>query len=204
MKGQTDIISVVIIFVISLGLVSTAYLWGLPLIQKRQDTALVDRLSKSFDKNNANSLEKKMESIANNGGSDTFIADTNGIWYYNSSENSLQFSFTAKASRIATEAGWVALSSGNTNPTGTLGIDDSFVVFARSDISSSGLYNITYKVRFRTLWDSTHTNGFMIYLNNTSPSPYILGKYARITRGRIGPDPSDNNLIITEIRILLG
>jgi len=204
MKGQTDIISVVIIFVISLGLVSTAYLWGIPLIEKKQDTALVDRVAKSFDRNNANSLEKKIEYIANNGGSDTFVADTNGIWYYNSSENSLQFSFTAKASKIATNLGWIALSSGNINLNGTLGIDDSFIVFGRSDITPSGQYNISYKVQFRTLWDSAGVNGFRIFLNNSSPSPYILGKYVKISRGTVAADPQNSNLIITEIKLLLG
>lgn len=204
MKGQTDIISVVIIFVISLGLVSTAYLWGVPLIQKRQDTALVDRIGKSFDKNNANSLEKKIEYVANNGGSETYVADTDGIWQYNSTNNSLDFSFTAKASKIAVGTGWVAVSSGNTNLNGTLGIDDSYIIFAKVDIANSGLYNITYRVQFRTLWDNTQTNGFRIVLTNVNPSPYVLGKYVRITRGTVGPDPSNGNLINTEIKILLG
>jgi hypothetical protein len=211
MKGQTDIISVVVIFVISLGLVSTAYLWGIPLIEKRQDTALVDRVGTSFDKYNDNSLERKIEYIANNGGAYTFVADTNGIWYFNSSENSLSFSFTAKASKIATNTttpgpipiGWVALSSGNTNVNGTLGIDDSFIVYARSDLANSGLYNITYKVQFRTLWDSTQTNGFKIVLNENG-SPYALGKYAQISRGSVATDPSNKNLINTQIQILLG
>ena len=204
MKGQTDIISVVIIFVISLGLVSTAYLWGIPLIQKRQDTALVDRIGKSFDKNNANSLEKKIEYVANNGGSDTFVADTDGIWQYNSTNNSLDFSFTAKASKIATAIGWVAVSSGNTNLNGTLGLDDSYIIFAKADIANSGLYNITYRVQFRTLWDNTQTNGFKIVLTNQNPSTYVLGKYVRISRGTVAPDPSNGNLINTEIKILLG
>ncbi|MFH0711084.1 MAG: hypothetical protein V1944_00745 [Candidatus Aenigmatarchaeota archaeon] len=204
MKGQTDIISAVIIFIISLGLVSTAYLWGIPLIQKRQDTALIDRVGKSFDRNNANSLEKKIESVANNGGSDTFVGDTNGIWYYNSSDNSIQFSFTAKTSKIATGVDWVAISSGNTNTSGELGIDDSFIIFGKADIAGAGQYNITYKVQFRTLWDSTHTKSFRIDLKNDSPSPYILGKYMKISRGNVGPDPANNNLIITEIKLLLG
>jgi hypothetical protein len=204
MKGQTDIISVVIIFIISLGLVSTAYMWGVPLIQKKQDTAVVDRMDKSFDKNNANSLEKKIEYVANNGGSDTFVADTNGILEIDSTENSIQFSFTSKASKIGTGVGWVAISSGNINPKGTLGLDDSFIVWGRSDITSGGMYNTTYKVQFRELWDSSNTNGFKISLTNLSPSSRVLGKYVKISRGNVGPDPNNNNLIITEIKLLLG
>jgi len=71
LKGQSDIISIVLIIIIAIGLVSTAYTWGIPLIQKQQDTALVVRVANFFSNDNVNSLQKKIVSVATNGGEES-------------------------------------------------------------------------------------------------------------------------------------
>lgn len=207
-KAQADIISAVLIVIMGLGLVSVAYTWGIPLIQKRSDTSLVERTYKTFDPNNERSITKIIKYISNNGGEDVISLDTKGIWFlypYNnptSENNSVQFSFQAKVSNLAVDKGWIPLSSGNTNPVGTLGYDDSYVVFGKADTAPGG-YNITYKVWFRKLNETISNKIYQINLIPLQVSgPFISsGKTVRISRGDV---INQQNLITTEIKILLG
>jgi hypothetical protein len=211
LKAQADIVSMIMIVVVSLGLVSTALMWGLPLIEKQQDTVIVERTDKAFDINNMNSLPKKIETVARNGGDLVFTIDTNGKWYLDrhnqtgENNNSVRFTFAGRAYKVAQsipgELEWVALSTGNPASSGTLSIDEPMVVFGRTD-KTGDRFSITYKVWFRELWDATRTNGYKIVLfaegSNTSTGNSI--KISR--RSDPKPDPTNEKLIITEINIL--
>ena len=225
MKGQSDVISVLLIVAISIGLVATAYSWGVPLIQKQQDTSVSTRVFSYYDENNVNSVVKKIENVAKNGGSDTFSSDVKGgIWilnscvdaadssclqtpYYNFENNSLEFSFFSRVSQYSVGTGWITVSSSDPcpSPASTIG-QDSYVVCVKSDKNLNG-YNVTYKVQFRELDDVTNTDGYKIVLLpqilnlNTSTSGSI-----QISRGNVitTTDSSGKTLIITEVNILLG
>lgn len=206
-KAQTDIISAVLIIIMGLGLVSVAYTWGIPLIQKRSDTTLVERTYKTFDVNNERSITKMIKFISNHGGEDIVSLDTKGIWFLypstdaNPENNSIQFSFQAKVSNLAVDQGWIPLSSGNTNPIGTFGFDESYVVFGRADAAPGG-YNITYKTWFRSLNITSTNKIYSIILVKHPSGPLISsGKTVRISRGDV---TEQQNLITTEIKILLG
>jgi hypothetical protein len=206
-KAQADIISAVLIIIMGLGLVSVAYTWGIPLIQKRSDTTLVERTYKTFDANNERSITKVIKFISNHGGEDVVSLDTKGIWFlYPSTDttpenNSIQFSFQAKVSNLAVDKSWIPLSSGSTNPVGTLGFDDSYVVFGKADTAPGG-YNITYKVWFRKLNETTTNKIYEIDLVKHPSGPLISsGKNVGISRGDVR---EQQNLITTEIKILLG
>src|SRR3972149_2177817 len=220
-KGQSDIISAVIIVVIAIGLVGTAYTWGLPLIQKRQDSSLVDRTFSYFNEDNANSLVKKIESVARNGGDDTFSIDVNGLWIlfpcadggingcvsgFNFENNSLQFSLYSRVSNVGINQGWVTLSSADECPAGGAVIgNDPYVVCARAD-SFGGGYNVTYRVQFRELQESSQ-RGFKIELIPAiSGLTTSTGRSLRISRGNVYSLDAGGGktLIITEMKILLG
>jgi hypothetical protein len=208
MKSQADIVSAVIIVIVALSLVGAAYMWGMPLIQKRQDTALVERAAKHFDRSNVNSLPKKIEYIYQNGGEETFTIDIDGLWSLypstdnNVENNSIQFSFVSRVTNIAVDEGWVPLSTSNTDPIVSIGEDPS-VVFGRAD-SSGSMYNITFKTWFREL-DKSPTEGYKIILTRDTAGPLrSTGKSVRISRGSVTPvTQSGKTLIITEIKILL-
>jgi len=190
-KAQGDIISAVIIIIIAMGLVGAAYSWGLPLIQKRQDTAIVNRVLNYFDQNNINSLPSLIERVANIGDKETFSLDVNGVWILkeyteaSSFNNSLTFSFSSKVSNLATGQ-WISLTTGASCPpsNATLGVHKSSVVCARAD-STAGGYNITYMVLFRELDDSSGTKGYKIDLQNGGASLTSTGKGVRVSRGEI-------------------
>jgi len=225
LKGQSDVVSAVIIIVIAIGLVGTAYMWGLPLIQKRQDSSLVERTFSYFNDNNANSLVKKIDFIARNGGEDTFSVDINGVWIlhpcndagvsgclsdYDFNNNSIDFSLFSRVSNIGVDQGWVSLSSTDTCPGGTAPIGDKpYIVCARADTVPEG-YNITYRVQFRENEESSSQGsqrGFKFILIPTlSGLTTSTTKSIRISRGNIYSKDMGNGetLIITEMKILLG
>lgn len=207
LKAQADIISAVIIIIIAIGLTGTAYTWGIPLIQKRQHEALADRVYNSFDQNKVNSLPSKIEFVARTSGAEeTFTLDVDGVWILSPSENSIQFTFLSKASKVAVGQ-WSSLTPGATCPpsNGTLGKDKSSVVCARADITHD-IYNITYKIYFRTLFEETNANkGYKINLvKDPRGSLNTTSKSIRISRGDIRTETTgDKTLIITEVKILL-
>ena len=221
LKGQADIISAVIIISIAIGLVATAYTWGIPLIQKRQDAALSDRVFSYFNQNNENSVAKKIQSIANNGGEDTFTSDVNGFWIlnpctdagisgcstnYNFENNSLEFAFFSLVSQYGLDQGWITLSSTDPCPSPPASVgQDPYVVCVRSDTYATG-YNVTFKVQFRELDDSANTRGFkIVLLPQISNLQSSSTKSIRISKGnQYSTVVNGKTLIITEVKILLG
>lgn len=206
LKAQADIVSIIMIVVVSLGLVSTALMWGLPLIEKRQDNVVVERTDKAFDITNINSLPRKIETVARDGGEAVFILDTNGKWYLDTQQtgennNSIRFTFVSRAYKVAQDIGWVSLSTGNPSPNGTLGIDEPAVIFGRTD-KAGDKFNITYKVWFRELWNEAKSKGYKIFLFAES-STTSVGRSIKISRiGEPKQDPENEKLIRTDINIL--
>lgn len=210
MKSQSDIISAVVIVIIAMSLVSSAYFWGIPLIQKSQHQAMIERAYKYFDINNVNSLPGIIGYVAKYGGEQNFQSDIDGIWFlyvYDSpsqEKNSIQFTFFSKTTNIANDVGWIPLSTSNTQQIGNVGIDEPIVVFGRADKTADG-FNITYKVWLRELEESP-TKGYRYVLLSKSPSgPFTSsGKTVRISRGSVYSQvEGSKTLIITEIKILL-
>lgn len=214
-KAQADIISTVLIVIIAIGLVSSTYLWGLPLIQKRQDAALAERVSNYFTQkeNSLSSLPNLIEYVANTGSEETFSLDVNGLWVLDQNQNSITFTFFSRASVIGS-TDWMSLTTGATCPPspGTIGPDKPSVVCARADTLADG-YNVTYKVWYRQLNESSGTRGYKILLTLHSGATESTGKYVRIFRDSITycspPDPMCagsglQTLIITKIKILFG
>ncbi len=227
-KAQSDIVASILIIIIALGLAATAYTWGIPLIQKRQDTAVVERASGNFDQNNVNSLPSRIEFVANNGGEETFRLDVDGIWQLRTcprgeldncenppddiQNNFIQFSFTSKVTNIAASTtDWVSLTPGATCPyngkpgNGIVGKDKSSVICARADVASGGMYNITYRVWFRELEEIGTSRSFKIDLTkHRAGSLDSPGKTIRILRENVNQlSIGGKTLIVPEIKILL-
>ncbi len=210
-KAQSEIIGAIMIAVVSIGLVAVVYTWGLPLIQKRQDTAVSDRVDSGFDQNNINSLPSKIEAIANSKGEATFNLDVNGLWTFNEEEDSLSFTFFTKVSKVATNLQsnpWVSLTTNancNSLPiaVGILGVDKPSVICTRGDTFETG-YNVVYKVYFRQLNPATSGTSYKIdLLKHESGSLSSTGKSVRI----IFDDKKEQavgqqTLIISQVKIL--
>lgn len=217
-KGISSIIASVIIVTIAVGLTSTAYIWGKPLIEKRQEASITERVYNKFNPSNSNSLGKIIEDVANNRGVRTLNIETDGIWKLNADEDSIEFTFASKTTNIAADTeNPISLTSGSqcvqnllpphiSPPNGTLGQDSSSVVCAKST-SLGDVFEITYKIWFRELYNNPFNpkNGFKIDLIKdpagpiTSSGRTIKITFAESTQQSIG----GTNLITKKIKILL-
>lgn len=211
-KAQSDIISAVIILIIALGLMSAAYFYGLPLIQKRQDTSLVERSYSYFNQGNTNSLPNVIETIANNGGEKTFDVNVKGIWILNEDKNYIEFTHMSKVSKFAVDTPYpISLTSGAQcapQPTnGTLGLDKASVVCVQASRIGDQI-NITYRVWFRDLYENPYSDtgkGYKIVLKKhesgvASSTEKSIRIFFSDTKQNI---VNGKTLITKEIKILL-
>lgn len=228
-KGASEVLSAVLIVILAIGLVATAYTYGLPLIQKRQDTTIVDRVESSFNQGNANSLPSRIETVANTGGSSVFNLDVQGRWRLfpcnekdsfgnfrrgcvdlgaeSLNNNTIEFSFISRVTDIAADSGWVSLTSGAACPpsAGILGKDKASVVCARADTLGGGDFSIVYRVYFRELIDPSLKSAFKINLMvDPASSTLSTGKTVRATFDSRASDVIRGlNTVITTVKILL-
>jgi len=198
-KAQADILSAVIIVVLALALTSAALLWGFPLIEKRQDTALVARVNNAFNQD----LPAKITHVADVGGSLTFSMDVDGIWSLNETNNTISFTFFSRATDKGLNQ-WIGEGCPFEGQSGTMGISKPYVLCVFVSQIGSG-FNITYQLGFREL-TSDGTRGYKIVL--VKPAGGVsasTGKNILITRSSINQIPSvgQKTLITTEIEILL-
>ncbi|MBI2545265.1 MAG: hypothetical protein HYW22_01540 [Candidatus Aenigmarchaeota archaeon] len=213
MKGISEIIAAVMIVTITIGLTSTAYIWGAPLIQKRQDATVTERVLEQFSPTNANSLGKVIENVANNKGTESFTTNADGIWVFDENEDSITFTFTSKSSNIASTQNSISLTPGvSCTPTpspviGIQGVDSSSVVCVNAT-NQADFFRITYKLWFRELDDNPSGINPIGYKINLVKDPSGLvtttGKtltisYVDSTSQSVG----SKTLITKQIKILL-
>ncbi len=226
MKAQADILSAVLIVIMSIGLVSTAYTWGVPLIQKRQDTSMIERTYKYFARDNPSSLTRKIENIAKYGGEDTFTVDLAGMfqkanWRWvlypctsesevcsctdeacKSENNTIQLTVASKVSNVAVDYGWIPSICGGLP--GIISTQPSFV--CGKAVKGDDMIEVTYKTWFRELDEDPtdpSTRGYKIVLYSPSGIIASTGSTLRISRGSIREKIiNGKTLIITEIKIL--
>jgi len=157
MKVISEVVSVILILIISLGLISTILMYGYPLIMKAQDKIALERVISLFHPDLPGSIVKKMEDISKAGGSVTINLEVDGVWkvisFSENSElnNSLSFTFFSRVTNIKSDQ-YISLSSGETCPPkqGILGVSSPFVVCIMGSSTHMG-FTITYTLFARNL-----------------------------------------------------
>lgn len=192
MKAQSEIVGLVTVLTISIVLVSTAYFWGMPLIEKRQDSIKAERVREMFDVNNFNSFPSLIERVIRTGNFEIFSSKVDGVWRVNKSENSVSFEFTSKSTNIANDI-WVSIydaCNNNgicSNNYGILGVQKPFCICATSRVVGDR-YLIIYKVSFRNL-NSTSNEIFSHSVNSNLEN-------VNLKNVKIEKSTSGNNILI--------
>jgi hypothetical protein len=203
LKAQSEIISIVLVTIVAISLVSTAYFWGIPLIQKQQDTSLVERVFNNFNPDNPNSLPRRMQYIINVGGDEIYTVAADGVWRLDDVNDSLEFSFLAKVSNFPEGGDFYPVgSSASCNETiGIIGKDNSYIVCGSSIRVEGDRFQITYRIKFIELKDTTGENYYKVDIVKPITSPSTSSsKSIRLTREE--PVKEGNN-ITTKLRIIL-
>ncbi|MCS7105940.1 MAG: hypothetical protein NZ942_01320 [Candidatus Aenigmarchaeota archaeon] len=207
-KGQADVITAVIIILLAASLTTSAFLWGMPLVQKRQEVAMVEKVASYFDRDNLNSLVKKIEYVAKNGGEETFNSEVDGIWqlypydYRGFPNNSLEFMFRSKVTNIAPNLDWIPFKTSSLISPGYLGLDEVTVVLAKAE-SSDNAFIIRYRIWLRNITEDGKTYQIRLVPRNPKFNT-STGRSMRISRLGEPRVDATNKLIITEVQILFG
>ena len=199
MKGQTKIVSVLLIILIATAAMAMVLPWSYNMIQKKQDMRSLDDVYNFFQ-----TLDTTIRNIAQNGGEESLRIKIPGKFevfpdsVFHELNNSIMFTMESKVSFIA-EGDWIPLNTPNMNETATLGIDPPSVIFGKAERSGDKIV-IQHRLWYRTLND-TSGNLYKIVLN-TSNDEIIstTAGYMRIQRlGSVTGEP----LKITKINIIV-
>lgn len=178
-RGQSQVVSVVILIVLVLGAITLVLPWTYTMIQKRKDMKSVDDVYNFFQR-----LDETITNIANNGGEESLELKVPGKFtvYPESSNsylnNSIVFSFRSLVSFIA-DCGdlkniapeyypqycWIPLNTPNMNYTGIMGVDSPSVIFGKTERVENKL-EVQYRLWYRELND-TPTHGYKIIMNTS-------------------------------------
>ncbi len=160
MKGQQEVIAVILISGILIGVVGSVYLWGVPLIQKNKDIATLENSEKFV-----RSLNNKIKFIANNGGRDQTRIDLPGIFRFTSNSNSIELVVDTQGTIYATDAeiplGKNAVCAA---VTGVFGLDDPDTICVKSTKISEDSYKTTYTIKYLKLINVDVGRNFLINL----------------------------------------
>jgi len=155
MKGQTQAVTAVMITGIMIGTIAAVYVWGTPLLEKRESQAELDQME-----NSVLGLKNSIQSISNSGegaGAEREITVNNGEVSINETGNFIEVTTSAEASAYP-EGSWTLLESSNlqglsfaSGDYGVKGREPPGVVAAQGDTTGSG--TVTYRIEFRRILD---------------------------------------------------
>ena len=201
MKGQTKIVSVLIIIMLATAAMVMVLPWVYGMIQKKQDMKSLDDVYNFFQ-----TLDATIRNIAQNGGEESLSLKVSGkLEIYPDSDsselsNSIMFTMESKVSFIA-EGDWIPLNTPNENETATLGIDPPSVIFGKAERSGDKII-VQHRLWYRTLND-TSGNLYKIVLN-TSGDTTKTTTTGSMKIQRLGSEVvSGKPLTITKINIIV-
>ena len=207
MRGQSQVVSVIILIALVMGAMALVLPWTYNMIQKRKDMKSVDDIYSFFQL-----LDDTIRNIAINGGEESLEIKVPGqiIVYPDPSSsylnNSIIFSFRSLVSFIAEcdptitpPDCWIPLNTPNMNMTGTLGVDSPSIIFGKTERAEDKL-DVQYRLWYRSLND-TPTHGYKIVLktSNNQDKNSTVG-FIRIQRIK---STSSQSLTTTEINIIV-
>lgn len=174
MKGQQEALSAVLISGILIGVVGSVYFWGIPLIQKNKDIALLET-SEAFMRE----LDAKIKSVANNGGRDQIIVTVAGLADFDG--QIMKLSIETEGTIYAVDAQIplgrssasnlnVDLSGASPISYGIWGIDDPVLFNVISRKTSENKYKSDYTLEYIELRNANTLKDFQINLTGTPAS----------------------------------
>lgn len=195
MKAQSEIISAVVIVILSLSLFGSAYMWGWPRLEKTRDKDKVNRVfSDYFDPSNPNSIIGTIEEVKRDKSSKIVSGGEEGAWSV--SNTSIVFYKLYKVSPFSKDDTWTFIT-GNGAGKGDLNIDPWYAIYGKSKPKEDG-YLVYYNLTTVPLSDSSDR----VYRIEFSPaknsfySRNIVFQY----NGEV-IDPSNPNNIIISIKV---
>lgn len=197
-KAQTQAMSVVLITGIVIGLVSVAYLWGKPLIEKRSTVAEFSSIESFILE-----LDKKIVGIANSGSGSATLDLPFGVLRVDDTENSLTFEHYVPQPIVLNAT--IPIKTSNMQSVAVYGEAQSRIITLEVD-PFDGAYIMYVKMKYRELDKNTYPRkGYLIDL---IPLTGVEGKNSiTVSFGGseviTGGAANDGDLILTKINVEL-
>lgn len=180
-KAQTEVISTVLLIGIGVAVVSVAYLWGIPLIQKGQSANRLQSAESTIFQ-----IEGAVLDVVRGGGQKTMDVFIDGPLEVSDTDNSIIYSVRTKKVGVAA-SDWVPLNDDNMfGVSGTAqndsvamrGSDKAGVIVARASATDKE-YITEYRLTYREIDDSSTKEGQLITIaaagnNQLSPGKHTL------------------------------
>lgn len=185
MKGQQEVLSIVLISGILIGVVGSVYLWGVPLIQKNKDIATLES-AEGFIRN----LNNRIKFVANNGGRDQLLINVPGIVRYDPVSETIQLIVETEGTIYATGADIpIGKNPLCTATTGTFGLDDPETICVKSVSAGEKSYTTTYTLKYLQLSNAETLRDFKIQLSGIAKTG---GEQKTITFENLGSNTPTN------------
>ena len=161
MKAVAEALSAIMLLGVMIGVVSSVYFWGLPLVQKNKDVTSL-RASESF----MNELANKIKEVVNSPGRQKLTIRVSGEVSFDGTQEN-QFTLTVKTdSTIYSIGGLIPLGRNDCSPnTGTFGMQDYATLCMISNRVGEKFETI-YKLKFIQL-DTEGIDSFKIAFSGT-------------------------------------
>lgn len=127
MKGQSEALTPILLTGIMIAVVSAAYLWGMPLIQKNKDTVYLKR-SETF----MNELSNKIKFVANNGGKSTIYFNIPGTFRFFPDQDYIEINLTTDGTIYS--VGGTVYFVGNSDNSNIWGVDEPYTLHERTNM----------------------------------------------------------------------
>lgn len=209
-RAQAGVVSAVVLGGILVAGITSAYMWGLPLLQKNQDT---DNLRTTLDQ--MRELSETIDSISRRGGSQQVSFNVGeGSLAIDTVDDTITYSISTSAAYVST-GGWVPLNeddmSGieridNGTGYGIVGQDEPGVVIGRSRPEGEN-FRTTYTIAFRELVDLDARRGFKVDLVENGNLQVSGGTHNIVVRkdtDTVEPGASGLNSSLVRRQVLIG
>lgn len=167
-KGQSQVVSAVLLGGILVVGISSAYTWAVPVLQKNQDT---DQLQSSLE--SMQELQQAVERVSTRGGSETVTMQLNGgLLSINPATNSVNYTIGSQAAYVATE--WVPLNENDMLGIGLVNNSEGYGIVTKDKpgvligkaVPRGDSYQTIYHLEFRELQDLNSDTGYLINLTD--------------------------------------
>jgi len=166
MKGQMEVVSVILISGILIGVVGSVYFWGAPLIQKNKDIAELEN-TENFIK----ALNNKIRFTANNGGRDSLRITPSGIVRFDSASGTIEITVTTEGTRYATDADIpLGTNTACAATEGIFGVNDPETICVKSMKIGDRKFRTTYTLNYIKLVNTEVLRDFQIMLTGSTKS----------------------------------
>jgi len=165
-KGQSQVVSAVLLGGILVVGISSAYTWAVPVLEKNQDT---DQLQSSLE--SMRELQQAVDRVSTRGGSETVeLQLSGGLLATDPATNTVNYTIGSQSAYVATD--WVPLNENDMLGVGLVNNSDGYGIVTKDKpgvligkaIPRGDSYQTIYHLQFRELQDLNSDTGYRINL----------------------------------------